>query len=119
MAEGVKFDKGKLRYDLIPVGPLAELANVYTLGAVKYDDRNWEKGILFSRLYAAMMRHANKYWAGEKNDLEDGQHHLSSVAWCAFAMMELEKTHPEMDDRPKGKNTTMAEVMHRVSKNDK
>lgn len=100
-AQGRKDDTGKLRYDLIPPNPLAELARVYTIGANKYDDRNWEKGIKWGRIFGAMMRHAWAYWRGERDDPKDGQHHLASVAWCAFALMEYEKTHPEMDDRGK------------------
>ena len=98
--EGRKDDSGKLRLDLIPVRPLFELARVYTIGAKKYADRNWEKGIKFGRVFSALLRHAWKWWWGEKYDQADGQHHLSSVAWCAFALMEYEETHPEMDDRP-------------------
>lgn len=99
MSEGKKSDTGKLRYDLIPPRPLEWLAEVYTIGCKKYDDRNWEKGISWGRIFAAMMRHAWKWWRGEKYDAEDGQHHLASVAWCAFALMEYEETHPELDDR--------------------
>ena len=99
--EGRKDDQDKLRYDLIPVQPLEELVKVYTLGAKKYGDRNWEKGINFSRIFAAMMRHAWAYWKGEKYDTKDGQHHLASVAWNAFALMEFDNTHPELNDRKK------------------
>lgn len=99
MSEGTKFDDGKLRYDLIPPRPLQELARVYTIGARKYDDRNWEKGIKWGRIFAAMMRHAWAWMIGERWDPVDGQHHLASVAWCAFALMEFESTHPELDDR--------------------
>ena len=98
-ASGTKHDDNKLRYDLIPPGPLAELARVYLIGASKYGDRNWEKGLSWGRVFAAMMRHAWGWWAGEKHDLIDKQHHLASVAWCAFALMEYEETHPELDDR--------------------
>lgn len=98
---GVKYDDNKHRYDLIPPYPLDRLAEVYTIGAKKYADRNWEKGLAWGRVFAAMMRHAWKWWTGERFDQESGQHHLASVAWCAFALMEYEKTHPEMDDRPK------------------
>ena len=42
---GTKNDGGKLRYDLIPPRALEALAYVYTIGAAKYSDRNWEKGI--------------------------------------------------------------------------
>ena len=99
MAEGVKNDAGKLRFDLFPVVPLERLAEVYTIGAKKYTDRNWEKGIQWGRIFAAMMRHAWKWWRGEQFDEVDGQHHLASVAWCAFALMQYEITHPELDDR--------------------
>jgi len=99
MSDGAKNDLGKLRYDLIPARPLEELARVYSIGANKYGDRNWEKGLSWGRIFAAMMRHAWAYWRGEAYDPVDGQHHLSSVAWCAFALMEYETTHPELDDR--------------------
>lgn len=97
-------DKGKkgvklARFDLLPAKPLWLLSEVYGRGALKYADRNWEKGIEYSGLYSALMRHAWKWWAGEQYDPEDGQHHLASVAWMAFALMEMEETHPELDDR--------------------
>lgn len=96
---GQKFDGGKARYDLIPARPLHELAELYAMGAAKYGVRNWEKGLEFGRVFAALMRHAWAWWRGERTDPEDGQHHLASVAWCALALMELEQTHPELDDR--------------------
>lgn len=99
MTEGRKDDGSKTRYDLIPPGPLEELARVYTIGAQKYEARNWEKGLAWGRVFAALMRHAWAWWRGETHDPKDGQHHLSSVAWCAFALMEYERTHPELDDR--------------------
>lgn len=98
--QGNKQDAGKLRFDLIPPRPLEELARVYTIGAAKYADRGWEKGLRWGRVFAAMMRHAWSWWRGERTDPVDGQHHLASVAWCALALMEYERTHPELDDRP-------------------
>jgi len=100
----LKKDAGKLRYDLIPCRPLAELARVYTLGARKYSPRGWERGMQWSRIFAAMMRHAWKWWSGQRYDPDDGQHHLASVAWCALALMEYERTHAELDDRVRIKN---------------
>ena len=97
--EGLKHDTGKARFDLFPVKPLFKVAEVYTIGAKKYDDRNWERGIKWGRIFAAMLRHAWNWWRGEKLDPEDGQHHLASVVWCALTLMEYEETHPELDDR--------------------
>jgi len=101
MQQGHKEDNDKLRFDLIPVGPLRKVAEVYTIGAQKYEDRNWEKGLRWGRVYAAMLRHATAWWDGEQCDPVDGQHHLASVAWCALALMEYETTHRELDDRPR------------------
>jgi len=97
---GRKDDGGKLRYDLIPARPLGELARVYTIGAKKYADRNWEKGLQWGRVFAAMMRHAWAWWSGQTYDPLDGQHHLASVAWCALALIEYEETNRALDDRP-------------------
>jgi len=100
---GVKHDEGKARFDLIPPEPLWELARLYTKGAEKYGDRNWEKGMRWGKVFAAMMRHAWKWWQGEEYDPEDGQHHLVSVAWCAFALYTYYVRGVGEDDRVKSR----------------
>lgn len=89
------------RYDLIPAAPLRELAEHFGRGAQKYADRNWERGIDWSKNFAALQRHAWAWWDGETNDSELGNNHLVAVAWHAFALLEYAMTHPELDDRPK------------------
>lgn len=109
---GTKLDTGKARFDLLPMKPIIALARLCATGAIKYDARNWERGIAFGRLFSAMVRHTFKWWAGEKYDPEDGQHHLTAVMWCAMVLMELEETHPECDDRePQNKRYTNSEEM--------
>lgn len=103
MNEGRKNDIGKVRYDLFPPS-LAEVAKVYTLGAKKYGDRNWEQGLPWGRVFAAMLRHAWAWWWGEKFDPEDGQHHLASVAWAALALMQYEATGNGVDNRNKNEH---------------
>jgi hypothetical protein len=88
------------RMDLVPVYPLTELSRVYGFGASKYADRNWEKGYNWSLSYGALMRHLTQFWNGEDVDSETGCHHLASVAFHAFALMQFGVTHPELDDRP-------------------
>lgn len=97
---GRRDDAGKLRFDLLPVEPLREIARAFTVGAEKYDDRNWEAGVALSRLFAALQRHAWAFWGGEDRAPDDGQHHLAAVAWHAMAMMELAGRMPGCDDRP-------------------
>ena len=88
-----------IRWDLVPIEPMQEVARLYHEGAKKYAKDNWRKGYDWSLSYAAMQRHATQFWNGESYDGETGCHHLSSVVFHALAMMEFEKTHPELDDR--------------------
>lgn len=98
MSEAIKHDQDKLQYELFPPS-LAEVAKVFTIGAKKYGDRNWEKGLAWGRVFSAMMRHAWAWWWGETNDPQDGQHHLASVAWAALVLMHYENTDTGIDDR--------------------
>ena len=107
MEEGTKHDEEKVRFDLIPPRPLYELAEIYTYGARKYDDRNWERGIKWGRIFAAIMRHLWKFWRGEWADPESGLPHLAHAAWGCFTLLEYNLTHAEYDDRP-GKITKLA-----------
>ena len=97
---GMKGSKDE-RYDLVPVEPLRELAIHYGKGAVKYEPHNWKKGFKWSLSYAALMRHLQAWYAGESYDPETGSHHLTAVAWHAFALMWFEIKGVGTDDRPK------------------
>jgi len=99
VAAGHKCDTDKFRYDLIPSEPLAALAHVYTLGARKYGDDNYLAGMKWGRVIGALFRHLEAWRRGETFDLEDGQHHLSSVAWCAFTLFMYELHNIGEDDR--------------------
>mgnify|MGYP001603291970 CR=1 FL=1 len=98
--DGTKYDADKLRFELIPPAALAELAFVYTIGAKKYADWNWLKGMRWNRVYGALMRHLIAWQQGEQSDKDDGQLHLASVAWCAFTLMEYARLGKGLDDRP-------------------
>lgn len=99
MEEGKKFDADKARFDLIPPGSLWAVAEIYTYGAGKYADRNWEKGLSWGRVFAAIMRHLWSFWRGEELDEESGLPHLAHAAWDCLALLEYGRTHPELDDR--------------------
>jgi len=99
--EGNKFDKNKVRYELIPVFSLRELAKILTSGAIKYGDRNWEKGFAWSRAYGAAQRHLNAFWGGEDIDKESGQPHLAHALCEVMFLLEFTKTHKDKDDRNK------------------
>jgi hypothetical protein len=74
--------KGKGRFDLIPTHPMRRLARHYENGAVKYGDRNWEKGQpLFDYLDSAW-RHLLGVIDNKQN--ED---HAAAAVWNIFAYM--------------------------------
>lgn len=95
----VKFDQGKLRYDLIPPDALEAEAEVYTIGAHKYGDNNYLKGMNWSRVIAALQRHLKAWEKGEIHDPVDGQFHLASVSWCAKTLFMYQKYGLGTDDR--------------------
>lgn len=98
-AIAVKNDKGKPRFDLFPPEAMFATAEVFEIGSHKYDDRNWELGMSWGRVFGAMMRHAWKFWMGERYDKEDGQEHLASVIWCAMVLLTYEHRKLGTDDR--------------------
>ena len=75
---GLKFDKGKLRYDLVPPHAIKAIADVLTYGADKYAPNSWRTvSDGETRYTAAMMRHFEAYREGEELDPETGKSHLS------------------------------------------
>lgn len=89
------------RMDLLPWDQLYHVSELYGNGAIKYSERNWERGYKWSLSYAALHRHLAQFWAGESMDEETKCHHLSSVIFHALALMRFDQEHPELDDRPK------------------
>lgn len=92
----------KLRYDLIPLGALEALAKVYTDGAAKYGDDNWQKGMPFKRVYASLLRHIFAWAAGDTSE-----RHMANAAWNCFALLHYEDMVKQgvlpasLDDRKK------------------
>lgn len=94
--------EGKSRPDLI--SPYAQMrkGDWLRLGAEKYAERNWEKGMNFSRCIASICRHLFQYMMGLTN--ED---HLAAIAVnCEFlmhyeAMINMKLLPKELDDLPK------------------
>jgi hypothetical protein len=96
----LRYDAGKPRFDLIPPEALEALAAHYAAGARKYQDRNWEKGMLWCRCFGSLMRHAWAWLRGEDIDAETGSHHVIAVAWNAFALYAYSVRSIGEDDRP-------------------
>lgn len=94
-----KQDGGKPRMDLIAPELLVATANVLTYGAAKYDERNWEKGMSWGRVFGAMMRHLWAWWGGAQKDDETGYSHLHHAAACLMFLIAYEERKTGTDDR--------------------
>lgn len=100
MSEGVKFDQDKARLDLLPPELLFGVSEILAFGATKYGDRNWEKGMKWSRIFGALMRHMWAWWKGESADPETGKSHLWHAGCCIAFLIAYEQRATGEDDRP-------------------
>lgn len=98
--QGVRFNKGKLRYDLVNSYAQEQLVKVFTMGAEKYTPRNWEKGMSWCNTVASLERHLSAWKKGEDYDEESKLLHMSHVMWNAHALTAYYKLYPQGDDRP-------------------
>ena len=73
---------GKPRIDLISPFAMEKLAEWLTIGARKYGERNWEKGIGLERHCQSLLRHLMKFQQG----VDDGEDHLVA-AFCNMMFM--------------------------------
>lgn len=99
---GYKQDKGKLRYDLVPVEAVEALTWVLTWACERerdpYPERNWEEGMSWLRVFAGVMRHLWA-WRKRKVDPESGRSHLWH-ALCGIAfLITYEVRNVGKDDR--------------------
>jgi hypothetical protein len=77
---------GKGRYDLISPRAMHRLALRLEQGAVKYSDRNWEKGIPLSSFLNSAFRHLYQFLDGDKT--ED---HLAAALWNIHSLIHTEE----------------------------
>lgn len=94
---GLKYDSGKIRYDLYPIGAYEGCAKVLTFGAFKYAPNGWKTvSDGKNRYYAALIRHLNAQKqftdSGKKGlalDEESGLPHLDHAQCCLVFLREF------------------------------
>jgi len=96
---GLKFDGGKLRFDLYPIDAYKGCTQVLTFGAKKYTPNGWRSvPDAKNRYYAALIRHLNAQkeyvdngGKGLSLDDESGLPHLDHAQCCLVFLRELSK----------------------------
>lgn len=94
-----KFDSDKPPVGLIPQQALLAEAKVMAFGAEKYGRDNWRKGMEWSRLTDAALRHLLAFIDGETLDPETGLPHLAHVRCCAAFLLTYAAQNLGHDDR--------------------
>ena len=93
MGPGLKYDTGKLRWDLLPMECIEDVVKILSFGSTKYGDNNWQNVTPFEeRYFAALMRHIVSWRNGEKIDPESGLSHLAH-AMCNIVFLSWNEKH--------------------------
>lgn len=101
--KGKRYDVGKSRMSLVPFVAIRALGDVYAYGESKYASWNWTKGMKWSRMSDAMLRHYERFSMGEARDPESGLLHSAHMAWNAIGLLTYELLSLGEDDRWKEK----------------
>ena len=80
---------------------LLEVAKHFEDGAVKYGDRNWEKGIPVHCYIDSAVRHYLKYRRGDTDEPHD-----RAFMWNVLCAIWTHEHHPELIDIPAGKKVS-------------
>jgi len=92
--QGLKNDKGKLDWSLLPLELIEPLVKIFAAGAEKYGRDNWRKGFAQAdkRFYAAAMRHTAACQADPLAvDTETGCDHAAQAAWNHLIRLYIAK----------------------------
>lgn len=113
-SKGMRFDEGKLRYDLLEPFAIEQVVRIFTKGSEKYAPNNWLKGMNWSKVRASAARHQAAFERGEDYDYypdkceacrngdcknHTGELHAAQAAWNWLALTSYYKHFPEGDDR--------------------
>jgi hypothetical protein len=89
---GLKYDDGKLRWDLLPIDLIEKVVAVLTYGGLKYGDYNWQAvSNPRERYYAAVMRHIAAWRKGEVFDSEWNIEHLAHAITSLIFLMWFDR----------------------------
>jgi len=98
---GLRFNQGKLRYDLVEPRAHKDMVQVLTDGAIKYEPRNWQRGLSWTSVLASLKRHIAAIELGEDYDPESGRLHIAHAACNVHFLNAFYYIFPQGDDRPK------------------
>jgi hypothetical protein len=92
--EGLRYNKGKIRYSVLSPAAMEAEALVTIFGGMKYDHSNFKKfkateAEAKEEFIDCMFRHMMKIIRGEDMDPESLQHHAAHICWNANRLIDL------------------------------
>lgn len=104
MSQGTKNDQQKAPIHFLHRTFIEGAAHALGFGAGKYGDWNYTKGIAYTRLCNAAIRHLIAFMWGEDNDPESGLSHIDHCAANLNMLKFMMKERSEQDDRWKNES---------------
>lgn len=83
--------QANLILEFLDLNFLCEVGKVMEFGRKKYGKGNWRKGMQWSRLLAAVLRHLWKWSSGVTKDEETGLSHLAHATCSLMFLFVYEK----------------------------
>jgi uncharacterized DUF497 family protein len=97
--EGLRHNKGKPKWSLVPQSALLPMVEVLEFGAKKYQPNQWKKGLSITEVCESLKRHLDAFMESEDNDSESGLSHIGHIQCNAMFLAWLMKNKKEYDDR--------------------
>lgn len=97
----VKFDGDKPQMELVPPSAMTAMGKVLGYGASKYARHNYLKGMAWTRLVGAALRHLFSWLRGEELDPESKLPHLYHALASIAMLIETIELGKGLDDRYK------------------
>ena len=97
----IRYDLGKLKWQLLPDDAIEKIVEVYMHGDSKYAPENWRNGMSWKRMIGSLKRHTKAVTTGEDIDFDSGCLHLAQIAWNAISLIWYQLEGVGVDDRIK------------------
>lgn len=94
---GIKHDGDKTQWHLLPHEAVEGAVRVLMHGAKKYSAFNWAKGMPYTRVLDATLRHLNAIYQGEDKDPDSGLDHVDH-AICELVFLKYYMIHGVGED---------------------
>ena len=104
MSQGIRENKGKLKWSLVSFKSLEPLVEVLMFGAKKYDTFNWTRGLKYTEVCESLQRHLYSFLQGEDYDKESKLKHVGHILCNAMFLSYMVLFRKDMDDRFKDEN---------------